>query len=417
MAVDRPASREAEKNISPQGVEANRNWAGASMLSSMAIAIIIHILIALVIGSYVVFEGIVPVPFFESDYVDTGTSVIDDTPALVEEEPLPNLPTSNVETVQQVTPGGESAPDMSDLIVVSSAATTAGFTMPTTGGTPGMISSNLFGSGSGSGAGKGSGQGKLRLGSIFGSRGNVDGALTGYLYDFKKLPDGDFSETGMEYIKGGGGRAVRNTRSAAYRKLLAEFLDGWKTKILEKHFKADVKLSVTQIIMPNIEAEAAPAAFNVEGVVDPAGWAVLYQGEISPPHSGMFRFAGLADDVLLVRVDGDIVLDASIVTPTKNGVDIRQDLGPSWRSTPMWGGEWIRMRSGQKYPIEILIGEVPGGFYSAFLLVQEKGVTYERHPLGYLILPPFQLAPTEIPDYREDEGFRVLPEGLLFGVR
>jgi hypothetical protein len=63
MAVDRPASREAEKNISPQGVEANRNWAGASMLSSMAIAIIIHILIALVIGSYVVFEGIVPVPF------------------------------------------------------------------------------------------------------------------------------------------------------------------------------------------------------------------------------------------------------------------------------------------------------------------------------------------------------------------
>lgn len=128
------------------------------MLSSMGIAIAIHVLIALAVGSYVVFEGIVPVPYFNSDFVDTtvSSSPIEEMPSLIEEEALPDLASTEVETVQEAG-SSEGGPDLSDLLTVTSATISPRFTMPTTVGNPALLAGNLTG-GTGSG-GDGNGKG------------------------------------------------------------------------------------------------------------------------------------------------------------------------------------------------------------------------------------------------------------------
>jgi hypothetical protein len=86
----------------------------------------------------------------------------------------------------------------------------------------------------------------------------------------------------------------------------------------------------------------------------------------------------------------------------------------------MYAGKWMKLRKGDSMPIEIALGEVPGGHFMAFLMIEEKGEKYKQNSKGYPILPVFQLMPTEIPDYKVNEkwgGFEVEKEGIVFGAR
>jgi hypothetical protein len=391
-----------------------QSWAALPMLSSMGIAIVIHVIIAVAVGSYVVFEGIVPVPFFESDFIDNASqsSVIEEIPTLIEEEPLPTVASSEVETVQEEAGGQEAGPDMSDLITVSSSSLAPSFSMPTTAGNPGLLTGNLFG-GTGSGTGDGIGKGKVKLGSLFGSRNLGGGVLTGYLYDFKQNPEKEITEVGQVYTSTSHGE-----RSKAYRTALSEFVDDWDEKELEGYFRTKEPLSLTQFFMPFMNAGAAPTAFEVENEVQPSGWLIVYRGHISPPHSGTFRLAGMGDDVLIARVDGKVVFDGSWSAGYYPEEGVREKIGPSFGGGPgLMAGKWMRLRAGEVYPIDILLGEVPGGSFCAFLMVQEKGVDYEMHPKGYPVLPLLQMMPTEIPDIDERKGYKVLEDGLIFGAK
>jgi hypothetical protein len=376
-----------------------------SMISSMGIAIAIHVIIALAVGSYVVFEGIVPVPFFESDFVDTNqTSMIEEVPTLIEEEPLPAVASTQVETVVEEV-GGADAPDMSDLITVTSATSTPSFSMPTTAGNPGLLTGSLLG-GSGSGTGTGVGKGKVKLGSLFGSRNLGAGVLTGYLYDYKQDPSGKATEVAEFYDANRG----TSERHQAFRGYLAEFLKKWDERELDKYYRTKEPLSTTQILIPAMAANGAPAAFDVANEVEPSAWVILYKGNITPPHNGSFRFVGRADDIILIRVDGKVVFDGNLGIPTYPDAQVeRLDFGfGSDRA-----GDWIRLRSGETYPIEILLSEVPGGSFFARLCIQEKGVEYPTSADGKLMLPPFQMMPTEIPSYFQG---KVMEDGPVFGA-
>jgi hypothetical protein len=48
-------------------------------------------------------------------------------------------------------------------------------------------------------------------------------------------------------------------------------------------------------------------------------------------------------------------------------------------------------REGTSYPIEILIGETPGGLFSGYLLIEEVGAQYQKDSTGSPILPLFRL--------------------------
>jgi hypothetical protein len=50
------------------------------------------------------------------------------------------------------------------------------------------------------------------------------------------------------------------------------------------------------------------------------------------------------------------------------------------------------MEQGVNYPVEILIGENPGGSFEAFLFIEQEGRRYKTLPDGRPILPLFRTA-------------------------
>lgn len=302
----------------------------------------------------------------------------------------------------------ESVLDTIDLITVQVPTTVPSFSVSKNVGVPTGVEGLVAGSATSKpsrakGPSLGPG-GKIKMGSLFGSRNLGSGALTGYLYDFKQTCDKE---------------AIPYNRKD-YARILHGFLDkGRKESALKEYFKTKEPLSITQFVIPKMSANEAPKAFDVEKDVKPMGWMVHYKGQVSPPYSGTFRFAGHADDVMLVMINNEVVFNGSWSANYYNGKDnVRETVAPKGiAGNPLLGGKWINMHADSTYDMEVILGEVPGGSFHAFLLVQDKRKDYETHPDGYPILPVFQIMPTEIPEYQENKGIQVAKHGLVFGVQ
>src|SRR5205807_6940761 len=59
-------------------------------------------------------------------------------------------------------------------------------------------------------------------------------------------------------------------------------------------------------------------------------------------------------------------------------------------------GDPVQVTGGQSYPMEILLGEWPGGDFKAFLMIEKDGVQYEKDAKGNPILPIFKIAASEV---------------------
>ena len=233
----------------------------------------------------------------------------------------------------------------------------------------------------GGGAGMGSGGG-----SMFGVRRGR--GMEGVFYDFKQ------------------GRANRSRRldDGAYLDILRAFVgSGFAERKISRYFRASDSLFAPHIFMPTVTAEAAPESFGVGDKVQARHWAAIYRAQVTAPKSGKFRFVGLSDDILIVRFNGKVVLDGGVyaVTPMPRsrgyiypGVD-----GNKWYSDFGYHlGEYFRVQEGEIYPVEILVGEVPGGSFFAHLMIEEDGVEYGEDAHGNPILPVFQVVAAPVPD-------------------
>ena len=100
---------------------------------------------------------------------------------------------------------------------------------------------------------------------------------------------------------------------------------------------------------------------------------------------------GMGDDILIVRVDGKIVLDAHYPRNGKN-FDTQSIAFPwqtsSAKSRSHWlgcqlsvVGDWITLEAGVPLEMEVLIGEVAGGLFQALLVVEVDGEKYEPRPI------------------------------------
>ncbi len=395
MKLNATSSPEAQRPTPVGGASPKpESRINASMLSSLGIAIAVHLIIALSIGGYVVYEGIDLVPFFQSDFSDpvATDNLIEEMPTLTEEEPLPQVQAESVQVAQEE--GGADAPDMSDLITVSNSTLAPSFSMPTVAGNPGLIAGSFLG-GSGSGTGTGVGKGKVKLSSFFGGKNLGSRVMTGYLYDLKQ----DSKRNPIQYNKG------------VYGSISNKFTDSWKKSELKDYYRSSEPLQLTQIIMPEMGADIAPQAFGVASEVQPSGWMAHYEGNITPPESGTYRLYGVADDVLIVRINGEIVLDASL-TEGYSQADksvVRQQVGK------LWAGKWMKLNQELIYPIEIIVGEVPGGGFKAYMLVEKEGVKYDTASGGYPVLPVFQMISTEIPKV-SGNTLKFQDKALTFGA-
>lgn len=264
---------------------------------------------------------------------------------------------------------------------------------------------------------------------LFGGDQSFGNELVGTFYDLKQWSDG--SPVKMDIPK-----YISTIRGFVGR--------GWKSHILDEFYHVPKKKYAIALMMPTMGAEEAPKAFGVADLVKPSYWVIHYKGQFRAPEKGSYRFCGLADNVLIVRVGKKVVLDASL--PKSGGtVSTRGVISDGWDSDdensgryplcngPMAIGDWIPLRKGQSMPIEILVGEIPGGHFSCQLLIQKQGESYRQvHSKegkntsgGYEwkggerpVLPIFKLA--EIPDgllsqmkINPDEA---TAEGPVFGV-
>ena len=101
---------------------------------------------------------------------------------------------------------------------------------------------------------------------------------------------------------------------AKYKSTIRRFVDlGWNPYVFAPYYRAPQKLYTTQIFIPTISSEFGPANFGIPAGTDfdPVFWCVHYKGKIMRKEGGRFRFWGFGDDVLLVRVNGKVVLNAS----------------------------------------------------------------------------------------------------------
>lgn len=255
----------------------------------------------------------------------------------------------------------------------------------------GGLSGGLGGSGDGKGFGKGSGLGSgtggMGVGNPFGLVNPTAKGLVGVLYDAKQSPKhepNDINPQGMG-------------------DLLRDFTDhGWNERNLSrKYFQAPQKLILNQVFMPLMAAGEAPKAFECEKEVQPSRWLILYRGSVTAPKTGKFRFVGASDDTLVVRFNRKDVFDHGFYKGTtglrRSGRD--KPVLYKYPNTPHYNdniggfetGAEFDVRAGSTYPIEILISEIPGGYFGAVLLIQETGVDYPKTDTGAPLLPLFRV--------------------------
>jgi len=229
--------------------------------------------------------------------------------------------------------------------------------------------------------------------SVFGSGQTVGNDFVGTFYDFKRDRTGKPLMAGMDPDK--------------YHALLMKFFrNGWKPSVFSRYYRSPKKLYATTFMVPPMFSTAAPSAF---GEPDTGGWlwAVHYQGQLVYKEDITFRFWGFADDIMLVRVDGKVVLSAcwhDRPDGARGGITSQVFFSPIWQtSSPdsfrYWlgnnssvVGDWITLKAGEPLDMEVLIGESPGGIFCSMLLVEVKGEKYEKGPQGNPVLPIFKTA-------------------------
>lgn len=196
----------------------------------------------------------------------------------------------------------------------------------------------------------------------FGYTGRTAGTLEGTLIDLKRNRQGKPARLP-------GGRY--NGRMAAIR----EFTDGtWKlSRLTDKYYSAKNKLYSSFWMIAFGPANRAPQSFGVEGEIEPTGVVAYYEGQYQPKESGSIRLAGMGDDVLIVKLNNRIILDASW-EPGYSDEKFNED-GPRLPGIPknLRLGDWVDLRAGETYDLQILVAEIPGGMFGCFLFYQKRG--------------------------------------------
>jgi hypothetical protein len=203
---------------------------------------------------------------------------------------------------------------------------------------------------------------------LFGGNKSMGNELEGTFFDLKQTKDGKPTEINQ----------------GQFYAALASFARGWKISRLNEYFKAPKNKYATFFMIPTISSSKVVEAFGVSETVKAILWAAYYEGHISAPETGHYRFYGYGDDILLVRINKRLVLDGSYEA-------YRPALHTGWKSDdennrkyPINGqrlfiGDWFKMTKGKPVKMEVLLGDV-GNISSFQLLIEQKDKTYRQVP-------------------------------------
>lgn len=235
---------------------------------------------------------------------------------------------------------------------------------------------------------------------------------------------------GTFYALGLDRRGRRNGVSeGSYAEVLRKFYDsGWNPRALSAYYRWPQKLYTTFIFIPTMEFEHVPRSFGIPDEVYTAQWMVHYKGKIRSKEGGRFRFWGVGNHVLAIRIDGQEVGFLGI-----QGLHRVSNNASDWRSSSsmsqkyysghlrMVVGDWFELEADQLVEMEVVIGDHNGWYTQAALRIEKHGELYARNRDGAPILPVFKTA--EIPQGLKDEikyltleGDQDLDSDLMFNV-
>ena len=222
--------------------------------------------------------------------------------------------------------------------------------------------------------------------SVFGQSQESEAALIGVMYDLKQTQS----------------HQPTNVNAATYYTDVLDIYLGnhWDESVLDKYYRVSRPLYTTQIFIPDMNADEAPKAFGAEKTIQPSRWIIHYKGQVSPPTPGTYRFWGCSDDIIAVAVNGKTMLIATMGSADnlkKMGWAPSEPDGMPAADNRLRPGDWFTVKANEIIDLDIIIGECPGGFFNAFLMIQNQGETYAKDKDGNLILPIFQVATHDTP--------------------
>lgn len=233
---------------------------------------------------------------------------------------------------------------------------------------------------------------------LFGLR--TGAGLAGNFYDLKQTKDGKPSPMAVGPNEPDGWRGKDLEVNKTYDKVLFRALSS--DSVLREYFRAPQTLYATQFYIPIISADEAPKSFNVADKATPRRWVVKYQGKVRAPESGRYRFVGYADDLLVVRFNNTLALDASMFRPTEKGEMQWDD-----RAKKPIQGKTFDVQAGMPYPIEIFMGERPGGEFRCYLLIEKVDENAATFPIFKLAPSPMPTDHRDLPDVAPDTTWSV----------
>ena len=241
--------------------------------------------------------------------------------------------------------------------------------------------------------------------TLFGSGQSIGSDFEGVYYDTKLNRQG---------------KKLNNTDTGGdpWRAVIYKFLKrGWDPSVFSRYYRSPKKLYATNFVVPLTLSSVAPDSFG-DKISIGALWMAHYKGQLVSTEAITFRFWGMGDEFLVVRVGGELVLALDWPHPGYEG----KIIGNLWKSTSSQSrkyimgnnrtevGDWITLEPGESLPMEVLIGD-NGGLAAFYLAVEVKGVKYEHNRQNGPILPAFKTA--EMSHDLLDILYRELPEGEI----
>lgn len=287
--------------------------------------------------------------------------------------------------------------------------------------------SSGFGGGGGGGIGKGLGKGVGNGSNFlagFGSRTKSKTALEGYLFDLKCRANGTTIATVAPGDQGKRKEELHKVLS------LMDTKNYGATELKRDYARAQTALYATRIFVVGGDGKALSATRATEAFADPPidkggkppfkapGWLCYYKGKFSVPEDGEYRFVGMGDDAMIVRVDKKTVLYAfwpgeghGPAVKYQQGWEPKNFCGQGGtdgtnlpargQRESLYKGTWKSMKKGRKYTIEVAFGEAAGGLGGACLGLQRKGKDDDNN------FPMFTLEPLdEVPAWNVGETGR-----------
>jgi hypothetical protein len=320
-------------------------------------AVLFHIILFLMVATLVIWKAPPPPP----------TDVFHGVPVKVQPPPPQPPATGSAANNAQFEPQPVTVPVVTPQSTLTSANSTT-FTIDASKVMNQALShlSDQMAQGSGLGKG-GNGGGNGSGNSFFGvtSQG-ISAGLSGTFYDFTRTQDGK----------------VNTVDPTIYANIVRAFCKDFKPPDAYPCYKSDVTLYNKFFFFPPIADNQAGAAFKTPSSTE-AFWLAHYHGSFTVDSVGEYRLVGFGDNVLEVKINDRVVLDASdhgYLGPNYDYTSAsRRPVGAAVlpgkdAGTPLFLGDSFLLEPGRSNHIDVVVGD-EGGIFCAGLFLVPKDPT------------------------------------------